>query len=122
METSKKKQTEETDYRLIGKLYYSIGEVAEIFKMNTSKIRFWEKEFDVLQPKKNAKGERRYTEQDIDKIKLIHHLVEEKGYTLEGARQKIKINPQGENKNIEIIEKLKKIKTYLIDLKKEIEG
>ena len=122
MEISKKKQTEENNYRLIGKLYYSIGEVAEIFKMNTSKIRFWEKEFDVLQPKKNAKGERRYTEQDIEKIKLIHHLVEEKGYTLEGARQKIKMNPEGENKNVEIIQKLKKIKEYLVDLKKEVEG
>ena len=122
MEISKKKQTEENNYRLIGKLYYSIGEVAEIFKMNTSKIRFWEKEFDVLQPKKNAKGERRYTEQDIEKIKLIHHLVEERGYTLEGARQKIKTNPEGENKNVEIIQKLKKIKEYLVDLKKEVEG
>ncbi len=120
MEISKKQQTEENNYRLIGKLYYSIGEVAEIFKMNTSKIRFWEKEFDILQPKKNAKGERRYTEQDIEKIKLIHHLVEEKGYTLEGARQKIKTNPEGENKNVEIIQKLKKIKEYLVDLKKEL--
>ena len=107
--------------QIIEKLYYSIGEVADMFQMNTSKIRFWEKEFDILQPKKNAKGERRYTKEDITTLRLIYYLVEEKGHTLEGARQKIKNNPQGENKNAEIVHKLKKIKEYLLALKREID-
>ena len=76
------------------KLYYSIGEVADIFGVNTSKIRFWEKEFEILSPKKSPKGTRRYTDKDIENIRQIYHLVEEQGHTLEGAKLKLKEKPK----------------------------
>ena len=72
------------------KLYYSIGEVAEMFGVNTSLIRFWEKEFDVIKPHKNKKGNRQFTKADVDNFHLIYHLVKEKGMTLKGAQQQIK--------------------------------
>lgn len=101
------------------KRYYSIGEVAKAFNVNPSKIRFWEKEFDSLSPKKNAKGTRKYSQQDIDNLHLIYNLVEERGYTLEGARNKLK-----ENKNIfstfEIIQRLEHVKKELLLIKKEL--
>lgn len=80
-----------------GKLYYSIGEVAAHFQVNTSLIRFWEKEFEVLKPLKNKKGNRLFTQQDVDNIQQIYHLVKEKGFTLQGARdylQKAKRQPE----------------------------
>jgi DNA-binding transcriptional MerR regulator len=73
------------------KLYYTIGEVSKAFKVNPSLIRFWEKEFEVLKPKKNSKGTRRYSSVDIENFQTIHHLVKEKGYTLEGAKEQLKI-------------------------------
>ncbi len=102
------------------KLYYTIGEVAEIFKLNTSLIRYWEKEFDIINPKKNKKGNRLFTKEDIDNFHLIFHLVKEKGYTLKGAKQKLKENPEFTSQNFEIIKSLKKIKSFLLDIKKEI--
>jgi len=98
------------------KLYYSIGEVSKAFKVNASLIRFWEKEFEYLNPKKNVKGTRRYSSMDIEKLQVIHHLVKEKGYTLEGAKDQLKVL----NKNFEIIKKLEKIKANLINIKKEL--
>ena len=98
------------------KLYYSIGEVSKAFKVNASLIRFWEKEFEYLNPKKNVKGTRRYSSMDIEKLQVIHHLVKEKGYTLEGAKDQLKVL----NKNFEIIKKLEKIKVNLINIKKEL--
>ena len=98
------------------KLYYGIGEVSKAFNVNTSLIRYWEKEFDELNPKKNSRGTRRYSSVDIEKLQIIHHLVKEKGYTLEGAKDQLKIL----NKNFEIIKKLEKIKTNLINIKKEL--
>ena len=74
------------------KRYYSIGEVAEAFDVNTSLIRFWEKEFDVLKPKKNAKGNRKFTQEDIKNLEFIYHLVKERGFTLEGAKTHLKDN------------------------------
>ena len=85
------------------KLYYSIGEVAEAFKVNTSLIRFWEKEFDVLQPKKNAKGNRKFTPKDIKNLELIYHLVKQRGSTLEGAKTHLKEN-KGDNRNVRSLE------------------
>ena len=76
------------------KRYYGIGEVAKAFGVNTSLIRFWEKEFDVLQPKKNAKGNRKFTPQDIQNLQLIYHLVKERGFTLEGAKIHLKEEKQ----------------------------
>lgn len=98
------------------KLYYGIGEVSKAFNVNTSLIRYWEKEFDELNPKKNSKGTRRYSSIDIEKLQIIHHLVKEKGYTLEGAKDQLKIL----NKNFEIIKKLEKIKANLINIKREL--
>ena len=98
------------------KLYYTIGEVSKAFKVNPSLIRFWEKEFEVLKPKKNSKGTRRYSSVDIENFQTIHHLVKEKGYTLEGAKEQLKIL----KKKFEVIKKLEKIKATIINIKGEI--
>ena len=84
------------------KLYYSIGEIAEMFEVNASLIRFWEKEFPILKPKKNRKGNRLFTTKDIDNLKLIYHLVKERGFTLEGARKKLKDNKDDAIKEAEV--------------------
>ena len=101
----------------VEKLYYSIGEVAEMFKVNPSLIRFWEKEFDIIKPKKNKKGNRFFTVQDIDNFRLIFHLVKEKGLTLQGARKKIKENREDTNNNFEVIKTLTEIKSMLLEIK-----
>ena len=74
----------------IEKRYYSIGEVAEMLEVNTSLVRFWEKEFDILKPKRNKKGNRLFTQKDLSNLKLIYHLVKERGFTLEGAKTKLR--------------------------------
>ncbi|GLB52801.1 transcriptional regulator [Neptunitalea chrysea] len=102
------------------KLYYSIGEVAEAFKVNTSLIRFWEKEFDVLKPKKNAKGNRKFTREDIKNLQLIYHLVKERGFTLEGAKIHLKEERKKTLTNFEIIRKLENIKAELIKIKSQL--
>jgi len=102
------------------KRYYGIGEVAEAFGVNTSLIRFWEKEFDVLKPKKNAKGNRKFTPEDIKNLKLIFHLVKERGFTLEGAKTHLKEEKQKILNNFEIITKLEDIKSQLIKIKSEL--
>lgn len=102
------------------KLYYSIGEVAEMFKVNTSLIRFWEKEFDILKPKKNKKGNRLFTKGDIENLHLIYYLVKERGYTLDGAKQKLKDNKVDVINDHEMVKSLTKIKEFLIELKKTL--
>ena len=102
------------------KLYYSIGEVAEAFGVNTSLIRFWEKEFDVLKPKKNAKGNRKFTPQDIKNLELIYHLVKERGFTLEGAKIHLKENKQKTLNQFEIIRKLESVKAELLKIKEQL--
>lgn len=104
----------------VEKLYYSIGEVADMFGVNTSLIRFWEKEFDVLKPKKNAKGNRLFTPEDLENLKIIYHLVKERGYTLQGAREKLKDNKNDVAENVAIIEKLQEIRKFLMEVKKSI--
>jgi DNA-binding transcriptional MerR regulator len=104
----------------VEKLYYSIGEVAEMFGVNASLIRFWEKEFDIIKPKKNKKGNRFFTRQDIDNIQLIYHLVKEKGLTLNGAKKKIRENKDDANNNHEVIKTLTEIKTLLLEIKDSI--
>lgn len=99
------------------KLYFSIGEVARMFNLNTSLIRFWEKEFDIIQPHKNKKGNRLFTRQDLDNFHLIYNLVKEQGYTLKGAKQQLKHHPEATRENFEIIKSLKKVKGFLEDLK-----
>ena len=102
------------------KRYYSIGEVADAFKVNTSLIRFWEKEFDVIKPKKNAKGNRKFTPEDIKNLELIYHLVKERGFTLEGAKIHLKEEKQQTLSNFEIIRKLERIKAELNNLKNQL--
>lgn len=99
------------------KRYYSIGEVANAFEVNTSLIRFWEKEFDVLKPKKNAKGNRKFTPEDIKNLELIFHLVKERGFTLEGAKVHLKEKKQKTLDRFEIIQKLEHVKDELLKLK-----
>lgn len=102
------------------KRYYAIGEVAEAFGVNASLIRFWEKEFEVLKPKKNAKGNRLFTPQDIKNLELIFHLVKERGFTLEGAKIHLKEEKQKTLTNFEIIRKLQSVKAELTNLKNNL--
>lgn len=104
----------------IEKLYYSIGEVSKIFGVNNSLIRFWEKEFDILKPKKNKKGNRLFTKEDVENIKIIYHLVKERGYTLQGAKDKLKDNKKDISDNVEIIERLENLRSFLLELKKTL--
>ncbi|MCK9421211.1 MAG: MerR family transcriptional regulator [Bacteroidales bacterium] len=104
----------------IEKIYYSIGEVAELFEVNTSLIRFWEKEFDILQPQKNKKGNRLFTRQDLNNLRIIYHLVKERGYTLQGAKEKLRQNKEDVGKQVEIIDSLNQIKGFLLDLKEQM--
>ncbi|MBT8180203.1 MerR family transcriptional regulator [uncultured Eudoraea sp.] len=102
------------------KRYYGIGEVARAFDVNTSLIRFWEKEFDVIQPKKNAKGNRKFTPKDVQNLQLIYHLVKERGFTLEGAKTHLREEKQKTLSNFEIIQKLERIKAELIKIKSQL--
>ena len=102
------------------KRYYGIGEVAKAFKVNTSLIRFWEKEFDILKPKKNAKGNRKFTPEDIKNLQCIYHLVKVRGFTLDGAKTHLKEQKQEALNTFEIINKLKGIKAQLIKIKTQL--
>ncbi|HYD91066.1 MAG TPA: MerR family transcriptional regulator [Flavobacterium sp.] len=102
------------------KRYYSIGELAKAFNVNASLIRFWDKEFDVLKPRKNAKGNRMFTPEDVKNLQLIYHLVKERGFTLEGAKVHLKEGQKKTMDKFEIIRKLEAIKTNLIHLKNEL--
>ena len=102
------------------KLYFSIGEVAEAFGVNASLIRFWDKEFDILKPKKNAKGNRMFTPEDVKNLQLIYHLVKERGFTLDGAKTHLKAGQQKTLDTFDIISKLKGIKAQLTQIKNEL--
>ena len=102
------------------KLYYSIGEVSQLFNVNTSLIRFWEKEFEILRPKKNAKGNRLFTPEDLDNLKIIFHLVKERGYTLDGAKKKMRDNKNDLDQNVKMVESLKKVRSFLEELKEQM--
>ena len=104
------------DEILFQKMYYSIGKVAAMFKVNQSLIRLWENEFDVLKPKKNGKGDRLFRPEDIKNIQLIYHLMRERKYTMEGAKEFIKHNKKADEK-FALIEALKKLKGFLNELK-----
>jgi len=106
--------------RKIEKVYYSIGEVADMFNVKTSLIRFWEKEFDVIKPQKNKKGNRFFTRLDIDNFHLIYHLVKERGMTLKGAQMKLKENREDVQNNFEIVKSLLEIKKMLLDIRENI--
>jgi DNA-binding transcriptional MerR regulator len=102
------------------KRYYKIGEVAKAFSVNASLVRFWEKEFDIIKPKKNAKGNRLFTADDISNFKLIFNLVKERGFTLEGAKQKLKKNRGATIYNHEIISRLEAVKAELVKIKEQL--
>jgi len=102
------------------KLYYSIGEVSRMFQVNPSLIRFWEKEFSIIHPQKNKKGNRVFTAKDIDNFRLIYNLVKEKGYTIQGARDHLAKHKSEAEKNIEIIKSLQEIRSILIEVGREL--
>lgn len=105
----------------IVKRYYTIGEVAEMFDVATSLIRFWETEFDLINPKKNKKGNRQFTQEDVNNVKLIYHLVKEKGYTLQGAKDILKNhNLTTVRDNLEMVQSLKKVREFLIEIKQNL--
>ncbi|WP_428742563.1 MerR family transcriptional regulator [Tenacibaculum sp.] len=102
------------------KRYYKIGEVAKAFGVNSSLIRFWDKEFEIINPKKNAKGDRLFTKEDVNNFKIIYNLVKERGFTLEGAKQRLKKNPEKVVNNQEIISRLEAVKAELIKIKNQL--
>jgi DNA-binding transcriptional MerR regulator len=102
------------------KRYYSIGEISNAFGVNPSLIRFWDQEFDIIQPKKNAKGNRMFTPEDVKNLELIYHLVKERGFTLEGARIHLKESKKKTLDKFEIIQKLENIKNVLTQLKENM--
>ncbi len=109
-----------TKEKEIEKYLYTIGEVAKMFDVNTSLIRFWEGEFDIIKPQKNKKGNRLFTKKDIDNFHVIYHLVKERGMTLKGAQQKLKENKDDTINNVDVVAKLQNIKSLLLDLKNNI--
>lgn len=102
------------------KRYYSISEVAEMFDVSKSLIRFWESEFEILRPHKNSKGDRRFTQQNLEQFQLIYHLVKERGFTLSGAKQELKLRQEREKEKVNVIETLERLKKMLADLKEEL--
>lgn len=102
------------------KVYYSIGEVSDMFHVNPSLIRFWEKEFDIIKPHKNKKGNRQFTKADIDNFHLIFYLVKEKGMTLKGAQLKLSEQRSETEANFEIIKHLRSVKEGLLQIKAQL--
>ena len=104
------------DEVLFSKQYYGIGEVASMFKVNASLLRYWESEFDVLKPKKNGKGDRFFRPEDIKNLQLIHHLLRQKKFTIEGAREYLRNNKRSKEK-FEMIRQLEQLKRFLLEMK-----
>tara|TARA_B100000767_G_scaffold236146_1_gene229734 strand:+ start:141 stop:473 length:333 start_codon:yes stop_codon:yes gene_type:complete len=102
------------------KLFYKIGEVAKEFNVNVSLIRFWEKEFDILKPKKNRKGNRLFTKKDLANLKIIYHLLKERGFTINGAKKKLRENKEDTTDNLKIINHLQEIRNFLVKLREEL--
>lgn len=98
------------------KRYYSIGEVAEQFNVSKSLIRFWETEFDHLRPYKNSKGDRRFTEQNIQQVREIFHLVKERGFTLNGAKRELKVLKKQQKEHKALLDRLLKVRAGLQDI------
>lgn len=104
------------------KIYYSISEVAQMFGVNESLLRFWEKEFPQLNPKKAGRGIRQYRKEDIETLKLIYHLVKERGMTLPGARQRMKNNKEATSRNFEIVDRLRSIREELVNMRNALDA
>ena len=105
----------------IEKIYYSIGEVAEQFNVAPSLIRFWESEFELIQPKKNRKGNRQFTKEDIENVRTIYHLVKQKGFTLQGAKEMLRNDTQAVKDKMEIYDSLKKIRQFLVEVRDKLQ-
>ena len=106
--------------KVIEKKYFTIGEVADMLSVATSLIRFWEGEFDIIKPKKNRKGNRQFTQDDIKNVKLIYHLVKEKGFTLQGAKDMLKNNTDTLKNKMKLIDSLNEIKIFLTELRDDL--
>jgi DNA-binding transcriptional MerR regulator len=104
----------------IEKLYYSIGEVSEMFNVAPSLIRFWESEFEIIQPKKNRKGNRQFTKEDIDNVRTIYHLVKEKGFTLQGAKEMLKNDSGAVKDKMDMIDSLKRVRNFLVEVREKL--
>ncbi len=102
-------------------MFYTIGEVAEMFDVNTSNIRYWENEFNILKPHKNKKGNRMFTVEDIENLKIIYHLLKEKGMTIKGAQKKLKDNKEDTIQNYEVVKRLQEIRQMLVELTNELQ-
>lgn len=102
------------------KLFYTIGEVARKFRVNPSLIRFWEKEFEVIRPRKNKKGNRLFTKEDMDTFHTIYHLVKERGHTLEGARKKLRESKGKTFQHADLVRSLNKVRDFMMELKKNL--
>ena len=103
------------------KLYYSISEVASMMNVTETLLRYWEKEFPNIKPNKIGRGIRQYTKADIEQVKMVYHLVKERGMTLQGARDMLKRNKGGEiDRNVEVIERLKDIRAELQDISRHL--
>jgi len=108
-----------TDEVLFSKQYYTMGEVSEMFRVNQSLLRFWETEFDILQPRKNKKGDRYFRPVDIKNLHLIYHLLRQKKYTIEGAKEFLKKNKKADER-FEVIQRLQEIRTFLLEWKAQL--
>ncbi len=106
--------------KVIEKKYFTIGEVADMLGVATSLIRFWEGEFDIIKPKKNRKGNRQFTQDDIKNVKLIYHLVKEKGFTLQGAKDMLKNNTDTLKNKMKLIDSLTEVKAFLTELRDDL--
>lgn len=106
------------------KLYYSMGEVAEMFDVNQSLLRHWESQFPILRPKRNKKGNRLFTPQDVEHLKQIYHLVKECGMTLEGAKRAMRGQRSGKgvSRDVELMERLQRIRALLVEVREELKG
>ena len=106
--------------KLVSKKYYTIGEVAGLFKVKPSLLRFWEKEFIIIKPKKNKKGNRQFTQEDIEDIKIVYQLVKVKGYTLQGAKEILNKRYKSIKSKKEVIESLSKLKGLLEEIRNQL--
>ncbi len=103
-------------------MFYSMGEVSEMFDVNPSLIRYWESQFDALKPKKNKKGNRLFTPQDVETLKVIYHLVKERGMTLEGAKKSLKQNKGAISRDSELLERLQRVRALLVEVREDLKA
>jgi DNA-binding transcriptional MerR regulator len=106
--------------REIEKLYYTMGEVTQLFDVNASQIRYYEREFEILQPKKNKKGNRLFSPEDVENLKIIFSLVKEKGFTLQGAKDHLRNNKSEVKENQKVIDSLERLKQFLLEVKEKL--